>query len=172
MDDKEFKKALLIQLGILTAVLVAGLMIVFYFKNNIKQTAQAIKNTQQLINTKSKNLETLAYLRKDYNDFGMAYLNVLHNVLPKRDELFDVSQQLQDLAQTIKLGFGFSFVNEQAPNPPNPGFIQFRLNLNGDINQVSTYLKRLTQLHYFSSIDAITFQNNSASVSGKLYFRE
>lgn len=177
--NKTFRKNLLKQLLIafvILAVLFAGL---FFVKNHIKESVAQIMSTRQELANRTATLNALSDLRSQHNDFGESYLNVLANIVPEKDQLINVSQDFESIAQSQDLGFGFSFVNEVTPEGDSGlGHIQFRLNITADtMNEIEKFIKDLENFKYLTTVDSVNINRNNdegvieLSLNGKVYFQ-
>lgn len=177
--NKTFRKNLLKQIGIafiILAVLFAGL---FFIKNHIKESVAQIMSTRQELANRTATLNALSTLRSQHNDFGQAYLNVLANIVPQKDQLINVSESFGSIARNQDLGFGFSFVNEVTPEEDSGlGHIQFRLNVTGDtMDQIEEFIKNLESFKYLTTVDSVNINRNNdeeiieLTLNGKVYFQ-
>lgn len=175
-SENKLRRTVLVELGIALMVLVPLIIGVFLLRFYIRQSVSQITEIRQDINQRTQTLLNLANLQNEYTNYGQSYLTILHNVVPEKDRLINISQEFQVLARSENLGFGFSFLNEQLPAPPELGFIDFRLNLVADnIDQISRFLQKLEKFRFIttvSKVDITRKENEITSlVEGRVYFR-
>ncbi|MEK9194287.1 MAG: type 4a pilus biogenesis protein PilO [Patescibacteria group bacterium] len=158
---------------ILVVALFVGLI---FFRSSIGKTASEIFEKRQTLSERSSAIGSLASFRKQYNERAETYLNVLYNVVPKKDELIDLSKNIQSLANEGSLGYGFSFLSETEAKPPDLGSISFKINVRGQsLETLFKFVDRLQTFRYLVSLSGINFDKRGAEISmdlrGDFYFR-
>lgn len=151
-----FKKTFLIDLTILLIVVGALAGGLLFFGRSISGSVDRIAGLRQDIVNRSASLDFYATLRNQYNNEGKAYLNVLHNIVPTKDQLIDLPKEFQSLASQQNIGFGFSFAGETAVASGGLGSVTFRLNLEGQtLDHLLQFVRKLQDFRYLSSLDSL-----------------
>ena len=171
-----FRKTLLIDIAIAAAIILPLLVGVVLLQSYIKHTAEQVVTDRHELTKRIASLNALVALRKEYETYGEKYLNVLHNVIPEKDELINISQEFQSLAARENLGFGFSFRGEEAPKNSTPGFVQFTITVNGEnFDQLTNFIEKLKDFRYLTTIDRLNITRGDkglqAVMQGKVHFR-
>ncbi|HXF44396.1 MAG TPA: type 4a pilus biogenesis protein PilO [Candidatus Paceibacterota bacterium] len=170
------QKGIVIQISAALGIVCFLVLGVVLFGLNIKNSTAKIVTTREELALRTVSLQSLAALRADYTNKAKAYLNVLHNIVPKKDELIDLSKDFQAIASAGGLDYGFTFVGETAPSASELGSVKFNLKLGGDIMKLLTFLKDIQNFRYLVSVDSVLiFREESAmkmNVTGSVYFRQ
>lgn len=174
--NKEFSKKILIKIGIAILIITPLVIGVWYVKSLIKSTTDTIVQSRKQFAERAASLNALVGLRDQYESFGKAYLNVLRNVIPIKDELINISKELESLAAKNDLGFGFSFKGEKDPSDGELGYIEYSLNISGDsINQIQSFIKDLDEFKYINTVDSLKLNRKNeeieGNVEGRVYFK-
>lgn len=178
--DKVFTKKILTRIGIALAIIIPLLLGVLYAKSLIRTTSDRIVDSRKQFAEKAASLSALVGLRNQYNSFGRIYLNVLHNVIPIKDELINISKELEAMAIKNNLEFGFSFRGEKNPTDGDLGYIQYSLSVEGsDIDQIQNFIKDLNEFKYINTVDSLSIRREidnkieviDSRIDGRVYFR-
>jgi Tfp pilus assembly protein PilO len=179
--NKKLSKKIFAKAGIAILIITPFFLGVWYVKSVIKTTTAEIVESRKQFVEKSASLEVLAKIQNQYKDFGEAYLSVLHNSIPIKDDLINIAKKLETLATKNNLGFGFSFKGENNPTNEDLGYLMYGLNLEGsDVKQIQDFIKDLNNFTYVNTIESINItrkvEGNSekiiANLEGKVYFRK
>ena len=170
-----FRKKLIVELSITVAIIAALSGGIAFFGSNItKYSAETILLREQLAQ-RAAALQSLSVLKADYNSKAKNYLSVLYNIVPQKDQLINLSKELQSLTSQSKLNYGFSFIEEAAPTDRNLGWIKFRLNLSGGFEELLESVKALQGFHYLTALDNLSLNRQGANsqmvVNGRVFFR-
>lgn len=171
-----FQKTLLIDIVVAIGILLPLFVGITLLQSYIKHTATQIVTARQELAKRTASLNTLVTLRNDYKTYGSRYFNVLYNIIPEKDELINVSQELQSLATKEELGFGFSFRGEEPSGDATLGFVQFSINVVGEnLDQITNFVERLKDFRYLTTIDNLHISSKDkkiqAIMEGKVQFR-
>lgn len=174
MDN--FKKRLAIDLGITLLLVIALLWGIFFFRGNINEYLQKITSTRNALATQTSKVYGEALLEGQYNSKAKNYLNVLHDAIPSYDELINLNQSLQALANQHKLTYAFSFAGETAATKDALGSVGFSLTLgSSDITTLLSFLKSMQTFKYLNTIDNVSLRGDGQSMSmtlkGRVYYR-
>lgn len=171
-----FKKQLLIQLSVGLIILAAVTVGLFFFGGNIKDYSERIKIARQDLVSRSLSLSSLAALRIQYNTKGRDYLGFLQSYVPSRDQLINLSRDVQTLASGVS-SFGFSFSGENEPTDGVLGVINFTANLRATIPQLISFLDNVGRFKYFMTVDNFSLTGVTdggifqVPVRGRVFFR-
>lgn len=173
MDNtRKFIKTFLINAGITVAMLAPLTAGFIFLRSYIIKTSEAIFATRKEIAEKTASLDTFVRLWNQNNKFGDKNFIILKNIVPEKDRLIDLSQQIQSLASKDNLGFGFSFQNEITPSPPKLGYIEFILNLNAqNIDQITSFINRLLNFRYLTTINKVSIKRVGSGINGQITAR-
>lgn len=175
--DEQFKKKFLTDLAIALAFIFAIAGGIFFFTYNIKKFTAKIIDTRQEFSRRTKSITRLAQLRSQFQNEAQPMLNVLYNVIPQRDALIDFAREMQAIAESEKLSFGFSFLGENAPGgDENLDSASFTLNLMGDsTTAIFNFLKKMQTFHYVIKIESFTMADergrSKSIIKGRVFFR-
>lgn len=173
----EFKKKLLVQLGIgggIVVVLGLGLGLIGSYIGNVS-TAVATSRTALL--ERSASVSSLAQLRETWQSRAEGYLNVLRNVVPAKDTLINVSRDFQSLATRTRTEYSFGFTGETSPEGGEIGSLNFRLTLRGDLADIYKFLEEFAAFPYLSTIDSFAIEREGSETrsellaNGRIFFR-
>jgi len=173
---KAFRKRFVTEVVISLIVIGALAFGLVFFGFNIGRFTKKIVSVQRELYRRSASLESLATLRSEYVNKAQSYLNVLHNVVPLKDELIDLSKDFESLAGEEKLDYGFTFVGETTATSDSLGSVKFNLTLGGTLNRLLRFVKNLQNFHYLISLDTLSFNRESEettkmAIQGRVFFR-
>jgi len=163
-------------MGVALALILPLLLAVIFLRSHINNSVTRVIDARQEIDKRINFLISLVTLSSDYNRFGRDYLTILKNVVPKQDKLLNLAQELETLAASLRLEFGFSFLGENVPNPPEFGSLNFKLNVGANnINKISSFIQRLENFRYLLSVNSVSINRSgekiNADISGQVYYR-
>ena len=168
-------KGLAVQVSIalgFVGVLVIGIIL---FGLNIKSSTKKIAAARGELAVRTISLRSLASLRADYANKAQSYLNVLYNVIPQKDELIDLSKDIQAIASADNLEYGFTFVGETQPTEADLGFVKFNLKLGGDLTGLLNFLKNIDYFRYLIDVGSVSINREGSlmrmNLAGSVYFR-
>ena len=173
---KKFTKSILFNIGVTLALILPLILTVIFLRSHIDNSVTQIIDARQEIDKRINFLISLVTLSADYNGFGRDYLTILKNIVPEQDKLLNLAQELETLAASLELEFGFSFLGENAPNPPEFGSLNFELNVGAkNISKISSFIERLEDFRYLISVNSVNINRGaekiSAAISGRVYYR-
>ena len=171
-----FRKRIAVQLVISLAIVGGLILAVIIFGFQIDKLAEKIAGTREELNERSVALTSLASLRSDFSSKGEAYLNVLYNVIPQKDELIDLSKDFQAIAQEEGLNYGFTFLGETPPSGDVLGSVRFNLTLGGTFSKLLNFLKNMENFRYLISLENVSISRGSEGnmrmdIRGSVFFR-
>ncbi|MEK7464298.1 MAG: type 4a pilus biogenesis protein PilO, partial [Patescibacteria group bacterium] len=155
MTTSDFKKRLFKEIGTAFGVMLILGGILLFFGFSISSLSVKISSMRQEFAMRSASLESIAALRSQYKS-AQGYLGVLHNVVPQKDQLIDLSKDIQEVARRGKLEYGFSFINETPRTETNLGSVNFSLSLVGDLTSLINFVKDMRSFKYINSLDSIS----------------
>lgn len=152
------------------------ILAVIFLRSYINNSVTQIIDARQEIDKRINFLISLVTLNSDYNRFGRDYLTILKNVVPEQDKLLNLAQELEALAASLEFEFGFSFLEEIEPNPPEFGSLNFKLNIGAqNIDKISSFIQRLEGFRYLISVNGMSINRDAekinANISGRVYYR-
>ena len=173
---KKFTKSILFNIGVTLALILPLILTVVFLRSYINNSVTQIIDARQEIDKRINFLISLVTLSSDYNGFGRDYLTILKNIVPEQDKLLNLAQELETLAASLELEFGFSFLGENAPNPPEFGSLNFKLNVGAkNISKISSFIERLEDFRYLISVNSVNINRGaekiSAAINGRVYYR-
>ncbi|MGC9610712.1 MAG: hypothetical protein ABSE68_00595 [Minisyncoccia bacterium] len=171
-----FKKRLTVELSVSLLIVTALLIGIIFFKGNISDYSQKIRDARALLASRTGSVGQLADLRLQYNNKANNYMNVLQNIIPSYDQLINLNRDLQLLASQNNVDYGFSFAGENPKTSQTLGSIAFNLTASSDnFNYLLNYVKALQNFRYLSSIDNISIKSNKDEISffikGRIFYR-
>jgi uncharacterized protein with NAD-binding domain and iron-sulfur cluster len=187
MKNKQIiTKKILIKTGISLLIIIPLFVIILYLKGLISKTTTKIVTSRKEFISRSTNLESLVVLQSQYKNFGRDYLMVLYNIVPQKDNLINVSKEIQRLAVKNNLNLNFSFTGEKEASEQELGYISFKVTIKGEtISQIKKFIEDFNNFKYLNKIESVSMKkifnvnNNSekiiekveASMDAKIYFR-
>ncbi|MEK7146629.1 MAG: hypothetical protein AAB772_00035 [Patescibacteria group bacterium] len=170
----DFKKSLFINLGIFLAVvlLLGGLLFAAGLDLN-KQKDKIVEKRLEL-DRRVGSFSALASLQKKSEE-ARGYSSILTNVLPKYEQLFEISEELKLAAKDKKLGFGFSFIGEQQATADAAGRANFNLNIQGKETDVLGFINFIENSRFLFNLANIDISRSGdgfgLSASGQVFFQ-
>ena len=164
-----FKQGLIKQLlKVLLALLipVGGLI---FLGRDINNRAEAIRKQRQELVNRSEELSLFAKLQSQSNE-AEPYFNILGNVLPIRDRLFDFPKEMERLASQEGIGFGFSFGNESPSGPDTAGRVGFTITAGGSLVKIFRFIKAMEDSRFLIGFKSFDFVGSSLSIGGEVLF--
>ena len=173
---KKLTKSILFNIGVTLALILPLILAVIFLRSHINNSVTRTVVARQEIDKRINFLISLVTLSSDYNRFGRDYLTILKNVVPKQDKLLNLAQELETLAASLGLEFGFSFLGENAPNPPEFGSLNFKLNVGANnINKIFSLIQRLEEFRYLINVNGVSINRSAekinAVINGRIYYR-
>lgn len=172
-----FKKKVITEVSLALAIIGAlGAGIVF-FGVNINKSTVAISETLRELITRSGSLRLLAVLQTQYSTKAAGYSEVLNSFVPPKDALINLSKDFEIMAARRNLGFGFSFLGENAPDRNGLGSVSFGLNIQAQsFDDLVRFMSDLQNFKYFNKINGFNFGREGSSynlsIKGQVYFRQ
>ena len=116
----------------------------------------------------------LALLQQKASE-AQTYSSILANVLPKYEQLFEISEELKNAAKDRKLGFGFSFTGEQQATPDAPGHANFSLTAQGKETDIMDFINFIENGRFLFNLANIDISRSGDgfgfSASGQVFFQ-
>lgn len=155
-------------LKVLLALLipVGGLIFLGWDINN---RAEVIRKQRQELVNRSEELSLFAKLQSQSNEAD-PYLNILGNVLPVRDQLFDFPKEMERLASQEGIGFGFNFGSETPSGPSAAGRIGFTITTGGSLVKIFKFIKAMEDSRFLIGFKSFDFIGSSLNISGEVLF--
>ncbi len=158
------KKILIVLLMLL--VFAGGLI---FLGRDINLRAEVIRKQRQELVDRSEELSLFAKLQSQLTE-AEPYLNILGNVLPVRDQLFDFPKEMERLASQEGIGFGFSFGNETPSSSNTAGRIGFVITTGGSFSKIFNFIKAMQDSRFLISFKSFDFSGSSVSINGEVLF--
>ncbi len=151
----DFRKELFLQLGIVSGVVLLLGGAILWLGSNISNRVMDLRNGREVMYSRKVAIESLKLLRSDQEKAGM-YQSIVENALPSKDQLIVFSKDLETLARSKHLGFGFTFGTEAPATPKDPGRTQFKITFSGAYVDIVDFLAAAKKNRYlvrFSDLD-------------------
>ena len=174
MAQASFPKKVILNLVIVFGVLSFLITALIIFNKNLERTANQTGKLNQELISRSSSIQRISELRTAYKGMSGAYLNVLYNVIPQKDELINLSKEMQTVAASEGLTFGFSFVGETPPAGESLGYVAFSLSLEGgQFQNIMNFVNKLENFRYFIQLENFDISSGGAkaTVRGRIFFR-
>ncbi|PJC65319.1 MAG: hypothetical protein CO020_01320 [Candidatus Colwellbacteria bacterium CG_4_9_14_0_2_um_filter_50_12] len=172
---REFRMKLIVNLAATSAVLAVLISLIFYLRMDISTKADALSSVRGELVGRTEALESLNSLRGDAKSVAPLF-DKLRSVMPKRDSLFSVQRDFQNLAQVNKLGFNSQFGAESPETPDSPGKIRLEMAAQGSYNGILEFIKSVDANPYFISIVNMDLVRQggsfNANLSGEISFHD
>ncbi len=171
-----FKKKIFMEFGIALGVLLVLAAGVIFFSVNMKTFGARLYEARKELKTRSVAVSRFAELERARREFGLPYLNVLYNFVPKKDELINFSREVQTLANSEGLEFGFSFIGENPASEETLGSVRFTINVSGRSEaSIRNLIKKLQEFRFYIKLEQFSIsstENGSrGSIRGEVFFR-
>ncbi len=175
---REFKKELLVGLGIIVASLVGFFIIFGQLEDKLASLSTSVSAAQANINHKAQLLADLAELKRN-SGTANELKRKMESLLPERDQLYNYQKYLENLAVPRKLNFNFNFQGEPvASTPTAPGSAAFNLDISGSIDGILLFMRDAEQkttrnIMSVENFDLVKSDSDTyrLQISGKAYFR-
>lgn len=157
-------------LQIATAVGLIGIIFVALLLTGIdtRNIAEEVVDARREVNMQVKRLSGLAELSEEA-ELAEPRLEVLRNVLPKRDELFSFPDEIAAFASGYGVGLSFSFRGETERN------IGYNIVILGDYEEVVSFIEALEENFPFMSIEETSIflqgEEYNARIKGNVFFQ-
>lgn len=173
----EFKKRLLIKLGVFFILIAALLSIEILIGRTISKDRDDIIAKKVDREARLNSAATLLDLRKSKGEAEKA-ISILSNSLPNRDGVFTFKSDVERFAANRSVKANMIFGNETLGGGSTASKIEFIMSASGDFSQVMTFLKDFEDSRYFTKFRnmELSTQGGQSSVyqlviSGELLFR-
>jgi len=174
----EFRKKLLIQIGIAVGLMVLLGILIAYVFGDVRKVGESIETTRAAIVARTQAISSLSELRADA-ERAATLVNQLRNALPSRESLFIFSEEVNRLAREKNLTPTFSFGSEIAGSAGSPSKIEFVVNVSGDYQSVLSFISSFESSRYFTRVKSLELLSQGANttayqaiMSGEVFFRE
>lgn len=152
--DADFKKWLLWNAGGAAAGAVILIIFLLLLGNDLSRRVSLIQTERQQLAARLQSIESLISLRSG-SDRAAKQQAILEKALPNKDQLIGFSKELEQLAKSNQLGFGFSFESETAGTETAPGKNNFTMTLGGSYPNVIRFLKATENSKYYITLNLV-----------------
>lgn len=171
-----FQKKFLTELGITLGILIVLGGGIVFFSVNIKTFAAQLQEKKKELKSHSNAVSQFVELERTGKQIGIPYLNVLYNFIPKKDELINFPREMQALASSEGLEFGFSFIGENPASQDALGSVRFTVNVSGKSEtNIKNMIKKLQDFRFFIKIEDFSISNaegeTKGTIRGQVFFR-
>lgn len=171
-----FQKKIFLEISIaLAIILVLSFALVVLGKNIAKNSSEIVSMRKQLADW-TESVQSFALVRLQYNNKAKDYMNILNNVLPRRDSLIELRKEFQFLAAGDNVTMNFSFIGDRQTSSPLIGSVGFSLNLSGSIDGIFEFIRKLDNFQYLLSLDGLTFTRGAekfdGAIKGLVFFKQ
>jgi len=173
--DKEFKKKLFVNIGVLLAVVFVLGGGILFLRKDIKLLSDSIAQERSQVADRGNEISLLFDLRKELKEAEL-YFSILDNALPKRENLYVFNQEVLRLGHVNNLDRpSFSFGSEILSTDTLPGRAKFTIFVSGAYADILGFLRDLERSRYFIKIenfDMVERDNKfNAQLVGEVFFR-
>jgi len=165
-----FKQELIKRTAIAFLIIIIPIGILIFLSLDIKQRAETAMVGRQELANRSEGLSLFAKLQSQSNEAD-AYLDILQNVLPSRDQLFlDFQKEMERLAVQDGVGLGFSFQNEISPTASAVGRMGFNIVISGSLYKVLSFIKLVEEGRFMVNFKSFDFLGSTVNITGEVLF--
>lgn len=174
----DFQKKLLVRLAILVGVVAVLCGGILFFGGKISAYASEIASTRTELVRWASSLQSYVSIKSQYEGAAKGDTEILNNLIPQQDKLIDLRKDFQFLAGGNNLGVSFSFAGERMTASPHLGAIGINLNLQGNMDDIFSFIKKLQDFHYLISIGSVTIEKKDKEtgsvglVRGEVFFQK
>jgi len=169
----EFKKRLLMEIGIPVLVLVVMAGALIFVGNDISAKVKAVGEKRADLNSRLAIADSLSSLKKDSEQIQTYYI-ALQSILPRRDNLALFPRDLSDLGKQNNLDINIT-LGQGAADAADPMLwaTSFKITGAGSLNNFLVFIKSLNSDHYLVSISELDFVKEGdifrALLGGKVF---
>ena len=164
-----FKQELIKKISIAFLIIIIPIGILIFLGGDIERRAETAMAQRQGLTDRSEGLSLFAKLQSQSNEAD-AYLGVLQNVLPSRDQLFDFQKEMERLATQGGVGLGFSFQNETPPTASEAGRMGFNIITEGSLYKVLNFIKLVEDGRFLVNFKSFDFVGPAVNITGEVLF--
>ena len=163
----EFKKQLLLKLGIGLGVTLVLVTMIFLLSSDINRRVRQIQSNRSELLFRTQTIDALAALK---GDFGKAkpHLSFLESILPPKDQLISFSKDLEVLAKQNRVDLGFSFGTEAPSTETSPGSLSFTVTFAGNFSDLIKFFKDVYMSRYFVNLVSLDLGRRDNTYGGNL----
>lgn len=167
-EKNNFKKRLLLHLGISVLVVIALAVVLIFLGLNVSKRTSNILKIRQDIALHNQKLESINSLRAS-QEKASQYMNILENILPTEENLLSLDRELNKLARDTSLDLGFSFGEEIKSTETQPGSIAFSMTTRSSFGNFINFLTAIEGMRYFIQVNRLELnrQGNDFTGSGQ-----
>lgn len=164
-----FKQELVKKLLFSFLILIVPVVVMFFLSWDVSRRAEMTKILRQNLSDRSESLSLYVKLQNQAAEVE-PYYNVLENVLPGRDQLFDFQKEMGMLAAQAGVGFGFNFLKETAPSLEAAGRMGFNLITEGTIFKIAGFIKSIENSRFLVDFKSFDFTGAAVNMTGEVLF--
>ncbi len=173
---QEFKKKLFTNIGTTAGIVVIFIIGILVCGSRISANSEKIVTARKEVSDWNASVQSYSAVRSQYTGKAKEYSEILQEIIPEKDELINLRKDFQYLASSEKLEMSFSFLGEQSTNAPQLGSVGIGLTIQGSLETVGSFLKKLEEFRYLMGVESLTFDNreekSNVSIRGRVYFRK
>lgn len=167
----DFKKRLLILIGVPSAISLFLIIGIFYLTSDISKLSDQIYKLRKDINFGLQAADSLPVLRQDYEQTKI-YLSEIGSILPNKNELLGFSKDLNTMAKQNQINLNLNIGQESPRNAKKPVEIDLSVAGQGTFENLLSFLKTVENSRYFIKFNNFDFQQDgqksSLNLSGKI----
>ena len=163
--------------GIILATIIVGIVAMSFVLGEANARADALVSARAAIAMQSDSLNLVAQLQKDAST-AANYQKAIRQLLPTQDDLISFPQKVATLGKSYSVGVSIAFRGDPVPSNGNaPGNISFSMTLDGNQQDVSTFLKYLEfqSTQFLIAIDSanVSFNNGNEhmTANARVFFQ-
>jgi Tfp pilus assembly protein PilO len=164
-----FRQELTRKILITFLIILIPVGILVFLGSDISRRAESAMIGRQQLANKSEGLALFASLQNQSKEAD-AYITILQNVLPSRDQLFDFQREMERLAVQDGVGLGFSFQNETPATASEVGRAGFNLVVEGSLYKVLSFIKLVEEGRFLVNFKSFDFSGAAVNISGEVLF--
>lgn len=149
-----FKKQLLVDLGISLGALILIIAIVQIAAWQVAKTADTITGQRNELALRTRATESLATLKSDAEKAKPLQAS-LSSVLPAKDKLINFGKELTDLGKQNSAELSFDFGGETPGTADAPGFIKFTLTGSTGYTGWTNFMKDVEKSRLYIKINSV-----------------
>lgn len=165
---------MLAQIGIILAIVVVFLTMIFWLSGDISERVVKIQNQQRELVARSISLESLSSLKSDAAA-AKTLSSLLENILPLKDQLINFPKDMEEIARISGMDFGTSFGDEKSATESEPGYIAFVFTIGGNYEKIVNFMRQAEQSRYIIQWNNVDIAEKSSvyrgTISGRVFSR-
>lgn len=172
-----FRRGLIVSAIIIVGSFLISGVVLYLMAGDLRFQVQNIGEAQAAILNSRIVLDSLSALKEDLAQ-ASDYSQAMDKILVPQDQLLDFGKWLDQLARAYQIQLNFSFGGEPvSPQAGSPGYYNFSLELNGDLNNIMDFVKDVEYRspRFLTVFDSLDLSNKDGSyevsANGRVFFK-